>query len=121
MQTVPPAEASVPGGDVIRDQDKIMLVLAYLGILALIPLLTVKDSAYVQWHAKQGLALALVWLGWAIAASMLGFIPIVGWLVWFVGCLGHLGLLVLTIMGIVKAFEPNRWRIPVVSSIAEKF
>ena len=118
MQTVPPAEASVPGDDVIRDQDKIMLVLAYLGLLALIPLLTVKDSAYVQWHAKQGLALILAWFGWMIIAIVLGFIPFVGWLI---GCLGHLGFLVLSIMGIVKAFEPNRWRIPVVSSIAEKF
>ena len=36
----------------------IMLVLSYLGILALIPLLMKKDDPEVQWHAKNGLALA---------------------------------------------------------------
>lgn len=118
METVPPAESSAPGGDVVRDQDKIMLVLAYLGILALVPLLAVKDSDYVQWHAKQGLALALCWLGWVVVTFILGFIPFLGWLI---GCLGHLGFLVLVIMGIVKAFEPQRWKIPVISNIAEKF
>src|SRR5215469_5978975 len=44
-------------GNVVRDQDKVMLVLAYLGLLALIPLLTVNDSEFVKWHAKNGLVL----------------------------------------------------------------
>lgn len=42
-----------PPTDTIRDNDKIMLVLCYLGLLALIPLFTVKDSDYVHWHARQ--------------------------------------------------------------------
>jgi fumarate reductase subunit D len=106
------------GGDIVRDQDKIMLVLAYLGIFCLIPLLTVKDSEYVKWHAKQGLALLLCWVGWVIAGFILGFIPFLGWLL---TCLGHLGFLVLMIVAIVRAFEPTRWKIPLVSSLAERF
>jgi uncharacterized membrane protein len=109
------------GGDVVRDQDKIMLVLAYLGILALIPLLTVKDSDYVKWHAKQGLSLCACWFGYTIGMMIIAFVPIIGWLIGMVGCLGHLGFLVLMIMAIVKALEPNRWRIPVVSTLADKF
>ena len=118
MDTVPPADSPATEGEVVREQDKIMLVLAYLGILALVPLLAVKDSAYVQWHAKQGLALALCWLGWVVVTFVLAIIPFLGWLI---GCVGHLGFLVLTVMAIVKAFEPQRWKIPVVSAIAEKF
>lgn len=116
----PPAEAPV-SGDVVRDQDKIMLVLAYLGIFALIPLLTVKDSDYVRWHAKQGLALMACWFGVAVAASIISFIPVIGWVIGVLSCVVHLGFLALSIMGIVKAFEPRRWAIPVVSTIAAKF
>jgi uncharacterized membrane protein len=111
MQTLPPQGAVAPGADVVREQDKIMLLLSYLWILALIPLLTVKDSDYVQFHAKQGLALAIVWFGWCLVGAVLGFLPIVGWLL---SCMGHLALLVVTVMAIVKAFAPCRWKIPVV-------
>lgn len=100
--------------DTVREQDKIMLVLSYLGLLALIPLLTVKDSEYVRWHAKNGLVLGF---GGGIVLSILGAIPILG----LVTCLLGPALLVVDIMAMVKSFNGQRWRIPVVSDIAEKF
>ncbi len=99
----------------VREQDKIMLVLSYLGILALIPLLTVKDSPYVQWHAKNGLVLGV---GGSIALTILSFIPYIGWVI---ACVGWPALLVVDILAIVKALKGERWRIPGVSDIAEKF
>ena len=63
------------GADTVREQDKIMLVLAYLPcLLCLIPLLTVKDSPFVTWHAKQGLV--LIWA--RSGSSIIGFIPLSG-------------------------------------------
>ena len=115
LQAVPQAAVQ---GDQIRENDKIMLVLAYLGILSLIPLLTVKDSDYVKFHARQGLALMLVWIGWWIVGFILAFIPLLGFVL---NCGGHLAFLALMIVGIVKAFKPERWRIPVVASIADMF
>src|SRR5262245_36673310 len=35
----------------------VMIVLAYLWLLALVPLLVEKDDAEVQWHARHGLVL----------------------------------------------------------------
>src|SRR5204863_800621 len=35
----------------------VMIVLAYLWVLALVPLLVEKEDAEVQWHAKHGLVL----------------------------------------------------------------
>ena len=102
------------GGDTVREQDKIMLVLAYLGILSLIPFLTVKDSEYVKWHAKQGLVLNLVG---GVAIVVIGFIPIVN----LITCLLGPGLLVVDIMGIMKALKGERWQIPVVTDLAAKF
>lgn len=102
------------GGESVREQDKIQLVLAYLGCLCLIPLLTVKDSEFVKWHAKQGLVLNI---GGGIALTILGMIPIVG----LVTCLLGPALLVVDIMAIMKALKGERWRIPVVVDLADKF
>ncbi len=115
LQTVSPANAT-SGGDVVREQDKIMLVLAYLSILALIPLLTVKDSEYVKWHAKQGLVLAITVF---VLSFVLGFIPVAGWIVG--GCALPIGALALMVYGIIQAFKPNRWRIPLIADLADKF
>ncbi len=97
----------------IRSEDKIQLVLAYLGILAVIPLLTVKDSPYVQWHAKQGLVLGI---GGGIAISIIGMIPVIG----MITCLAAPALLVIDILAMVKALNGERYRIPVVTDLAEK-
>lgn len=104
--------------DAVRESDKIMLVLAYLGIFALIPLLTVKDSDFVKWHARQG----LVWSfggGFALGlvAVILGSIPIIGW---FTACGGWLGYLAVDMMAIMKALKGERWRIPVAADLSEK-
>ena len=64
---------SVGGKETVRDQDKVMLILSYLGLLSLIPLLTVKDSDYVKFHAKQGLVL----FGFGVVTSLLNVIPFV--------------------------------------------
>lgn len=98
----------------VREQDKIMLVLAYLGLLALIPLLTVKDSEYVKWHAKNGLVLGF---GGGLLISILGAIPVIGLVV----CLLGPALLVVDIMAMIKALNGEKWRIPVVSDLADKF
>ena len=121
LQAVPQAAVQ---GDQVRENDKIMLVLAYLGILSLIPLLTVKDSDYVKFHARQGLALMLVWIGGWIASAVLTLIfsaihlALLGMVV---GCSVHLAYLVLIVVGIIKGFKPERWRIPVVAYIADMF
>lgn len=108
-----PIKAVAGTAEPVREQDKIMLVLSYLGLLALIPLLTVKDSPYVQWHAKNGLVLGF---GGGIILAILTLIPYLGWLI---ACVGWPALLVIDIVAMVKALKGERWRIPGVSDIAE--
>jgi uncharacterized membrane protein len=102
------------GGEHIREEDKIQLVLSYLGCLCLIPLLTVKDSEYVKWHAKQGLVLNI---GGGIALTILGMIPLVG----LITCLLGPGLVVVDILAIMKALKGERWRVPLAADLADKF
>ncbi len=104
---------SVGGTDTVRDQDKIMLVLAYLGILSLIPLLTVKDSDFVKWHAKQGLVLGG---GFFVVMTILGFLGPLA----LANCVLFPGYLVLMVFGIMKAMAGTRWRIPLIADVADK-
>jgi uncharacterized membrane protein len=99
-----------------------MLVLSYLGILALIPLIMKKDDRDVQWHAKNGLMLTVAFIVISILWSILNnFMPAsIGCALSFVGCAIWIGWLALSIMGIMKALKGERFRIPVVSDMADK-
>jgi fumarate reductase subunit D len=103
--------------EAVRETDKVMLILSYLGLLALVPLLTVKDSPYVTWHAKNGLVLGV---GGVIVSTLVGMvlgpIPIIGFLV----CALWPALIVLHVLAMVKALQGIRWRIPGVTDLAEK-
>ncbi len=90
-----------------------MLVLCYVGLLALVPYLVVRDSAsIVRWHARQGVALGLL----GIACAALGLVPFLG----FIGHLGLAGVLVLSVIGIVKALDRAPWRMPIAADVADR-
>lgn len=95
------------------EDNKLIAAIGYLGILCLVPLLAKKDSAYAQFHGKQGLVLFIVW----VVLWFVNIIPILGQLVFM---LGSLALLVLMIMGIVKALNGEMWEIPVVGQYAKQ-
>ena len=90
-----------------------MLVLSYLSFLCLIPLFSAKDSAFVSWHAKQGLVLSLL----GFASWALWSLPAMGYL----NCLLWPAMFVAAVMSVIKAFGGERWRIPVVADLSEKF
>ncbi len=128
MQDTPPApesqEASPPpppSGQRSSDQT-VMLVLSYLGILALIPLLVEKEDSEVQWHAKHGLTLIVGWIVLSIAIAMLAAIPFVGAIL---GCAVMpflwLVILIVHIVAIVKALKGERLIVPVISDFADKW
>ncbi len=127
MPPIPP-QASMPPppptGSSAGD-DTVMLILAYLGIFALIPLLVEKNKPNVQWHAKHGLVLAVTWfilftiLG--VVSTVLTFVPFVGCLGWVLISLASVGVLVLHIMCILKAIKGERMLIPHLSEYADRF
>jgi uncharacterized membrane protein len=110
-----------PGTALVRDQDKIMLVLSYFGIFSLIPMLTVKDSEYVRWHAKQGIALCGSAFVLMFAMFILAFIPVLGWLFDLAGVGAMFVMFAVSIYSIVKAMNGERWKIPLIGDIAQKF
>jgi uncharacterized membrane protein len=116
----PPPPGGTPGGTSPNTDRTIFLVLSYLGILSLIPLLAKKDDAEVQWHAKNGVVLFGAEVVWVIVRIILSRIPGVGCSMVVVGCVVWLGFLALSILCIMKAVQGQRFRIPVLTDIAEK-
>ena len=95
------------------EENKLIACLSYIGILCLVPLLAKKDSKYAQEHGKQGLVLLIAF----VVVMVVGWIPILGWLV---GFFGSLILLVLGLIALIKCLMGEFWEIPVIGQYRNK-
>ncbi len=121
---VPQAPAAPPLGDRINQlndtpdstssfrsedvaQNKAMSILAYLGILAVIPLFAAKDSPYARYHTNQGLVLLVcefaVW--------------ILGKIIPFLGTIGGILAFILAVIGIINAVNGRAKELPVIGKV----
>lgn len=94
--------------------NKVVAALSYLGLLVLVPLLAKKDSPFCQFHAKQGLVLLIAW----VIIGIIAVIPILGWIISF---LGSIFLFVLFIIGIINAFSGSVKELPVIGQFGSNF
>ena len=110
------------------ENGKLMALLSYIGILALIPYFAEKENKYVRFHAIQGINLLIINLEVsaasfvvAIVATILFIIPIIGWILGFllylVIGLVPVGLLVISILGVVYSLQGNAKELPIVNQI----
>lgn len=115
---VPPPPPAAPAGDSNRT---LMLVLSYLGLLALIPLLVEKNDREVQWHAKHGLVQCALWIVVSIVFAILSMVPFLGCITSIIWIFVPLVALAVAIISIMKAVNGQRFIIPGVSDFADKF
>jgi uncharacterized membrane protein len=104
----------------------VMIVLAYLWVLALVPLLLEKEDAEVQWHAKHGLVLTVAELVLLFAYIMMT--SIVSLATFGLGCVLSLflvfawvGILALHIVAMIKGVNGGRLIVPGISEYAGRF
>jgi uncharacterized membrane protein len=90
-------------------ENKIFAVLAYFGILVLVPLLTKKESKFAMFHARQGLMLLIGW----IISWLLSFV--------FVGFILSIVMIIFSIWGIVNAAAGKYAKLPLIGDLATKF
>jgi uncharacterized membrane protein/ribosomal protein L40E len=83
-------------------------------ITGLIFILIEKENKFVRFHAMQSI---VVFGAWNVLAIILWWIPFVGWILGTV--LSLLGL-VLWIILMVKAYQGERFKLPIAGDIAEK-
>ena len=94
--------------------NKVMAILAYLGILVLVPLLGAKQSPFARFHTNQGLLLIICEIVLSVAVAILGGIPVIGFLLKLVRGLGTLALL---IIGIVNAANGRAKELPLIGNL----
>lgn len=118
----PPSEQS----DI--DNNKIMAVLSYFGLLVLIPIFAAKDSKFARYHANQGLVLMLFSIGYGVIAMVLQAIMMsmlftsssgvaIYGIVSTVLSLGWIFFLVLAILGIINAAKGEFKPLPLIGGI----
>jgi uncharacterized membrane protein len=96
------------------EKNKVFAVLAYIGLLFLVPLLAAPQSKFARYHTNQGVILFIANIITSVAAMVLMFIP-------FVGCFGAvavfaaaIGWLVLMIIGVVNAASGQYKPLPLI-------
>jgi uncharacterized membrane protein len=109
-----------PAGTVSSNRG-VMIVLAYLWILALVPLLVEKDDKEVQWHAKHGIVLMVAEIAfWIVFNIVFSLVPF-GCAVIALGPFVALGFLAVHVVAIMKGLNGQRLIIPGLSEYASKF
>lgn len=112
MEDKKPAAAPAAGSD----NDKLMGILAYLGILVIIPIAAGGNSKFVKYHANQGLVNLLFGVAIFILNMVLAFIPFLGlitlitWVLYFVPT-------VFAILGIINVVNNQMKPLPLIGGI----
>lgn len=100
------------------NDNKGMSVLAYIGILFLIPLLACPNSRFARYHTNQGLVLFLLELAIGVVTSIFAFIPVIGPIIGgLISAVGGIFTLVLMILGIINAAQGQAKELPLIGKI----
>jgi uncharacterized membrane protein len=104
----------------------VMIVLAYLWLLALVPLLVEKGDPDLQWHAKHGLVLMMAELlllfGYVVVTSVVSMATLgLGCVLSILLVFGWIGILALHVVAILKGVSGSRFIIPGLSHYADRF
>ncbi len=100
-----PAKKPKVSTDADVEKNKNIAAFSYVWIVCLYPLLMKKGSKFAQFHAKQGFVLLIL--------SIFTVVP-------FFGQLLMLALIIVSVMGIVKAVNGEWWEIPFVYEWSKK-
>ena len=94
--------------------NKVMAILAYFGILVLVPLFAAKESPFARFHANQGLVLFVASIICFIVAAVLSSIS--SWL-GLIGTILYIVIGVLAIIGIINAATGKAKQLPLIGGI----
>ena len=107
-QTYQNSNYAPPASDV--EENKLISILCYFGILFLIPYLTKPESPFVKFHSNQGLVLFL----FALVSGVVSKIPFIGWII---GMVCGIFVFVCFILGIVNVCNGDMKKLPIIGEI----
>ena len=112
--------ATAPAGGLA---DNVAGLLAYLTIIPAIIFLVIEPfnrNRFVRFHAFQCLFIAATGFILGIALSIIGFIPVVNLMVLFLAPIVWIGILIMVILCMVRAYQGQKFKLPVIGDMAEK-
>lgn len=90
----------------VTQDDKIWGLLSYLWIFSLVALIMKRDNEFVRFHANQGILLFVI--------SFVGWVPMLGQLIMLLIC-------ILAIIGMIQAYQGEKWELPLLGGVAKEF
>ncbi len=102
-----------------------LLCYLFTWVTGLVFFLIEKENKFVRFHALQSIlfaaALFVIWSGLFIVSYILGFIPFLGGIINAVLFFAYgIGVFVVWIMLMVKAYQGEMYKLPVIGDIAER-
>jgi uncharacterized membrane protein len=103
----------------------IMIVLAYLWLLALVPLVGERQNPDIQWHAKHGIVLMvaelILFVGYIMVTSIVSLATLqLGCALGVLLVFAWIGILALHVVAIIKAVNGERLMVPGISRYANR-
>ena len=87
----------------------LMAALSYVWVLSLVMLLIRRGDAFIQFHAKQGTVLLII----SIIASILLWVPVLGFVVWALSIAGM-------VVGFINAWQGKESKLPFIYGWSQK-
>ena len=103
--------------------DNVAGALAYVTIIPAIIFLVLEPfnrSRFVRFHSFQSLFFSLAWFVLSIGLNIVAHIPIFGWLTLLLWPLVGLAGLIIWLVLVLKAFQGQMFKLPVIGDMAEK-
>lgn len=98
------------------DNDKLMGILAYLGILVIVPIIAGGDSKFIKYHANQGLVNILFAIAIGVLGFVLAFIPYINFILIFYWVLYFVPT-VFAILGIINVVNGEQKPLPLIGGV----
>ncbi|MBF0164564.1 MAG: hypothetical protein HQL97_17440 [Magnetococcales bacterium] len=92
-------------------KSRLLAALSYLGVLCLVPMLVESKESFVVFHARQGLVL---WV-WTVLSYFAMHLPGLGP---YIFSTSTVLVLFLSMFGLFSVVMNQRWRIPVIATLA---
>ena len=103
--------------------DNVAGALAYVTIIPAIVFLVLEPfnrRPFVRFHSFQCIFFAIAWTILGIGVSILGHMPLLGWMVWLIWPLISLVGFIIWLILILKAYQGKKFKLPVIGDMAEK-
>lgn len=103
-----------------NEENKVKAILACIPIVGLILLFVEKDDQFVRYYGAQYTIVGAVGMVLPIVMGIIAIIPVIGWILACLSPLVGLAIMVLVVMGMIKANSGEKFQIPMVNEYAIK-